>query len=140
MEISLVESWFSVTRSLIEASGKNGQMIYLPDLTLLIRKIDELCSDFDPTNYVDGELFIKKIKKVSQGTEGFLSLRWPIFVAIASYIIPVYIVANYIAKFYVLLFWLFSGGCYSCFRQKKIWKIKLFQKKSCACGGGERKN
>lgn len=122
MEISLVESWFSVTRSLIEASGKNGQMIYLPDLTLLIRKIDELCSDFDPTNYVDSELFIKKIK-VSQGTEGFLSLRWPIFVAIASYIIPVYIVANYIpAKFYVLLFWLFSGGCYSCFRQKKYGK------------------
>ena len=62
-----------MTRSLIEASGKNGQMIYLPDLTLLIRKIDELCSDFDPTNCVDSKLFIRKIKRVSQGTEVFVT-------------------------------------------------------------------
>ena len=38
----------------------------LPDLTLLINKIDELCDDFDPTQFVDSELYIEKLIKMSK--------------------------------------------------------------------------
>ena len=35
---------------------ENKWVADLPDLTLLINKIDELCDDFDPTQFVDSEL------------------------------------------------------------------------------------
>ena len=38
----------------------------LPDLTLLINKIDELCDDFIPTQFVDSELYIEKLMKMSK--------------------------------------------------------------------------
>ena len=38
----------------------------LPDLTLLIYKIDELCDDFIPTQFVDSELYIEKLMKMSK--------------------------------------------------------------------------
>ena len=38
----------------------------LPDLTLLINKIDGLCDDFDPTQFVDSKLYIEKLMKMSK--------------------------------------------------------------------------
>ena len=38
----------------------------LPDLTLLINKIDELCDDFNPMQFVDSELYIEKLMKMSK--------------------------------------------------------------------------
>ena len=36
----------------------------MPDLTLLIDKIDELCDDFDPMQFVDSKLYIEKLMKM----------------------------------------------------------------------------
>ena len=36
----------------------------MPDLTLLIDKIDELCDDFDPTQFVHTKLYIEKLMKI----------------------------------------------------------------------------
>ena len=41
----------------------------MPDLTLLINKIDELCDDFDPTQLLDSELYIEKLMKMSKELE-----------------------------------------------------------------------
>ena len=38
----------------------------LPDLTLLSNKIDELCDDFDPMQFVDSKLYIEKLMKMSK--------------------------------------------------------------------------
>ena len=38
----------------------------LPDLTLLINKIDKLCDDFDPTQFFDNKLYIEKLMKMSK--------------------------------------------------------------------------
>ena len=38
----------------------------MPDLTLLINKIDGLCDDFDPTQFVDSKLYIEKLMKMSK--------------------------------------------------------------------------
>ena len=35
-------------------------------MTLLINKIDELSDDFDPTQFVDSELYIEKLMKISK--------------------------------------------------------------------------
>ena len=45
---------------------ENKWVADLPDLTLLINKIDELCDDFDPTQFVDSELYIEKLMKMSK--------------------------------------------------------------------------
>ena len=45
---------------------ENKWVADLPDLTLLINKIDELCVDFDPTQFVDSELYIEKLMKMSK--------------------------------------------------------------------------
>ena len=31
-----------------------------------INKIDELCDDFDPTQFIDSELYIEKLMKISK--------------------------------------------------------------------------
>ena len=46
-------------------NGKKG-VANLPDLTLLINKIDGLCDDFDPTQFVDSKLYIEKLMKMSK--------------------------------------------------------------------------
>ena len=38
----------------------------MPDLILLIDKIDELCDDFDPMQFVDSKLYIEKLMKMSK--------------------------------------------------------------------------
>ena len=38
----------------------------LPDLTLLINKIDQLCGDFNSVQFVDIELYIEKLMKISK--------------------------------------------------------------------------
>ena len=45
---------------------ENKWVADLPDLTLLINKIDELCDDFDPMQFVDSELYIEKLMKMSK--------------------------------------------------------------------------
>ena len=45
---------------------KKKQVPDLPDLTLSINKIDELCDDFDPTQFVDSKLYIEKLVKMSK--------------------------------------------------------------------------
>ena len=38
----------------------------LPNLTLLINKINEFCDEFDPTQFVDSNLNIEKLMKMSK--------------------------------------------------------------------------
>ena len=45
---------------------KKKQVPDLPDLTLSINKIDELCDDFDPMQFVDSKLYIEKLVKMSK--------------------------------------------------------------------------
>ena len=52
-------------KQLINALGEKW-VADLPDLTLLINKIDKLCDDFDPTQFFDNKLYIEKLMKMSK--------------------------------------------------------------------------
>ena len=52
-------------KQLIDALEKKW-VADLPDLTLLINKIDERCDDFDPMQFVNSELCIEKLMKMSK--------------------------------------------------------------------------
>ena len=80
-------------KQLINALGEKW-VADLPDLTLLINKIDKLCDDFDPTQFFDNKLYIEKLMKMSKelkkkkinrqkGYKNFFAeaklLRWCVF-------------------------------------------------------------
>ena len=38
----------------------------IPDFTFFVKKLDELCDDFDPIRYSDSEMYIEKLVRMAK--------------------------------------------------------------------------